>query len=55
MDQYRPCWKVTHYPPLNRAITREEFEEAVAAAKEAGLHRLHEERPGTAVAWLAEV
>ncbi len=55
MDQYRPCWKSFNYPPLNRAITKEEFEEAVKAAKAAGLHRLHHERPGSAVAWIAEV
>ena len=55
MDQYRPCWKAFNYPPLNRRITTDEFEEAVAAAKAAGLHRLHRERPGSAIAWLAEV
>ena len=55
MDQYRPCWKAFNYPPLNRAITKEEFDEAVEAAKAAGLHRLHHERPGSAVAWVAEV
>jgi putative pyruvate formate lyase activating enzyme len=55
MDQYRPCWKSSNYPPLDRSMTEEEFEEAVAAAKAAGLHRLHQERPASAVAWLAEV
>ena len=55
MDQYRPCWKAVNYPPLDRRITDEEFEEAVAAAKAAGLRRLHHERPGSAVAWIAEV
>lgn len=55
MDQYRPCWKSFNYPPLNRGITKEEFEDAVEAAKTAGLHRLHSERPGSAVAWIAEV
>jgi len=55
MDQYRPCWKSLNYPPLNRGITKEEFDTAVEAAKAAGLHRLHHERPGSAVAWLAEV
>jgi uncharacterized Fe-S radical SAM superfamily protein PflX len=44
-----------HYPPLNRGITKEEFEEALGAAKAAGLHRLHQERLGSAVAWIAEV
>ena len=55
MDQYRPCWKAFNYPPLKRQITREEFEEAVEVAKAAGLHRLHHERPGSAIAWIAEV
>lgn len=55
MDQYRPCWKSFNYQPLDRSITKEEFEEAVEAAKVAGLHRLHHERPGSAVAWIAEV
>lgn len=36
MDQYRPCWKAIKYPPLDRRITKEEFEEAVEAAKKAG-------------------
>ena len=55
MDQYRPCWKAFNYPPLDRQLTKEEFEEAIEAAKTAGLHRLHHERPGSAVAWIAEV
>ena len=55
MDQYRPCWKSFKYPPLNRGITKEEFDAAVEAAKAAGLHRLHHERPGSAVAWIAEL
>ena len=55
MDQDRPCWKSLKYPPLNRGITTEEFDAAVEAAKVAGLHRLHHERPGSAVAWIAEV
>ncbi len=54
-DQYRPCWKAFKYPPLDRRITREEFEEAVEMAKACGLHRLHQERAGTAIAWIAEV
>ena len=55
MDQYRPCWKSFNYPPLNRQITREEFEAAVEAARAAGLSRLHQERPSSAVAWISEV
>ncbi len=55
MDQYRPCWKAFRYPPLDRRITQAEFAEALELAKCNGLHRLHEERPGSAVAWLAEL
>ncbi|MBC7252136.1 MAG: radical SAM protein [Anaerolineae bacterium] len=40
MDQYRPCYKAGALPPLNRRITRQEYEEAVRLAHEAGLHRL---------------
>jgi putative pyruvate formate lyase activating enzyme len=40
MDQYRPCFKAADYPPLNRRITPEEFNEAVAIAREEGLRRL---------------
>ncbi|MGQ9457863.1 MAG: radical SAM protein [Anaerolineae bacterium] len=40
MDQYRPCYRAHELPPLNRRITRQEYEEAVRLALEAGLHRL---------------
>ncbi|MGC8837272.1 MAG: radical SAM protein [Anaerolineae bacterium] len=40
MDQYRPCYRAHDLPPLNRRITRQEYEEAVRLALEAGLHRL---------------
>jgi putative pyruvate formate lyase activating enzyme len=40
MDQYRPCFKAVDHPPLNRRITRQEFDEAVAIAREEGLWRL---------------
>ncbi len=43
MDQYRPCHKAggnPDFPELSRPITREEFEEAVAFAREAGLKRI---------------
>jgi putative pyruvate formate lyase activating enzyme len=40
MDQYRPCFKAVDYPPLNRRVTMEEFNEAVAIAREEGLRRL---------------
>ncbi len=55
MDQYRPCHRAFLYPPLDRTITRDEFDEAVRLAKASGLHRLYEERPASAIAWLAEL
>jgi putative pyruvate formate lyase activating enzyme len=40
MDQYYPCYKASEYPELNRRITPEEFNQAVAWAEELGLTRL---------------
>ncbi len=53
MDQYHSRWKAFKYPLLDRRITREEFEEAVEAAKTCGLSRLHQEHPRMAIAWMA--
>lgn len=40
MDQFRPCYRACDYPELCRPITREEFQEALRLAREAGLERL---------------
>jgi putative pyruvate formate lyase activating enzyme len=40
MDQYRPCGEAHSHPQLHRRISRAEYEEAVSAARGAGLHRL---------------
>jgi putative pyruvate formate lyase activating enzyme len=45
MDQYRPCYKAAELPPLDRPITRAEYEQAVQQAREAGLHRFDERAP----------
>jgi putative pyruvate formate lyase activating enzyme len=45
MDQYRPCYKAMNMPPLDRRITRDEYEEAVQQAREAGLHRFDRREP----------
>ncbi|MBM4309936.1 MAG: radical SAM protein [Deltaproteobacteria bacterium] len=46
MDQYRPCGDVKDFKELQRRITPEEYEEALAAARAAGLSRLDSrERP----------
>jgi putative pyruvate formate lyase activating enzyme len=42
MDQYRPCGRADQFPPLDRRPTHEEFQDAMDAAKEAGLTRLDE-------------
>ncbi|HHY98222.1 MAG TPA: radical SAM protein [Firmicutes bacterium] len=39
MAQYRPEYRAREYPPLDRPVTRREYEEAIRLAKEAGLHR----------------
>ncbi|MCF8142647.1 MAG: radical SAM protein [Deltaproteobacteria bacterium] len=46
MDQYRPCGPAEADPAVNRRLTSQEYREAVAAARKAGLHRLDSrERP----------
>jgi putative pyruvate formate lyase activating enzyme len=40
MDQYRPCGNAYKYPPLNRSITHDEYEDALKAACEEGITRL---------------
>lgn len=40
MSQYRPMYKAFEYPEINRRITREEYNEVVRMAKEAGLTNL---------------
>jgi putative pyruvate formate lyase activating enzyme len=40
MAQYRPCGRAGEYPPLNRRLTAEEFEQAERMAEEEGVHRL---------------
>ncbi|KPK27368.1 MAG: radical SAM protein [Desulfobacterales bacterium SG8_35_2] len=42
MDQYRPCGRAHQYPPIDRRLTNEEFQEALKLAGEAGLKRLDE-------------
>ena len=45
MDQYRPCYRAAGLPPLDRRITREEFEKAKKQAREAGLERFDRREP----------
>ena len=52
MDQYYPCGDAWKYPPLDRRITKEEYERALLAAKKAGLKRL-DERVEQRLLWLS--
>jgi putative pyruvate formate lyase activating enzyme len=45
MDQYRPCHKAGDLPPLDRRTTRQEYDEAVQMALDAGLNRLDKREP----------
>jgi putative pyruvate formate lyase activating enzyme len=40
MAQYRPCYRAYDYPPLDRPITRAEYEDALARAATHGPNRL---------------
>ena len=40
MSQYRPMYKASNYPEINRRITRQEYEEVVAWGRAAGLSNL---------------
>lgn len=39
MDQYRPCYRASEFPELDRFASQEEFQTAVLIAKNFGLHR----------------
>jgi putative pyruvate formate lyase activating enzyme len=39
MDQYRPCYRADENPPLDRRMSRGEFDQAKARAVDLGLHR----------------
>lgn len=42
MDQYRPAFRASAFPPLDRRLTADEYRQAVRAARRAGLWRLDE-------------
>ncbi|MFO7760420.1 MAG: radical SAM protein [Thermodesulfobacteriota bacterium] len=42
MEQYHPCYLARNYSPINRALTRREYEKALDSARRAGLSRLAE-------------
>ncbi len=39
MAQYRPAYRAADFPPLDRPLTPEEYQEAVLLAREVGRHR----------------
>jgi len=45
MDQYRPCYEAGDLSPLDRPVTRRAYQEALEAAREAGLHRFDRRSP----------
>ncbi len=51
MDQYYPCGDAWKYPPLDRRLTKEEYEEALRWAQEVGLTRL-DQRAARKLLWL---
>lgn len=52
MDQYYPCGDAWKYPPLDRRLTPEEYEEALRYAREVGLTRL-DQRAERKLLWLS--
>lgn len=44
MDQYRPCYRADEHPPLDRPITRDEYQAALKLAQKLGLRRLDHPR-----------
>ena len=44
MDQYRPCYRATDNPPLDRDLKQSEYREALELAERLGLKRLDQRR-----------
>ncbi len=42
MEQYRPLYQAGKYPPINKPLSPEEYEQAANLAKQAGLKRLEQ-------------
>jgi putative pyruvate formate lyase activating enzyme len=52
MPQYRPCGEAYRFPELSRAVTVEEYENALEAAHKAGLMRLDRRERGFLQRWI---
>jgi len=44
MDQYHPCYRADRYAPLDRPLSPEEYAQAFAEARRAGLQRFDRPR-----------
>ncbi len=44
MDQYHPCYRAGDYPPLDRSLRHDEYEQALDLAAKHGLQRLDSRR-----------
>jgi putative pyruvate formate lyase activating enzyme len=53
MDQYHPCYRAHEYPEIDRMLSVEEYNQAMRAARAAGLHRFAEQDISRLVAMLA--
>jgi putative pyruvate formate lyase activating enzyme len=51
MDQYRPCGYAYKYPPLDRGIAHDEYDEALRAAREEGITRLDSRERRIRIIW----
>ncbi len=52
MDQYRPCGEAEKYPPLDRRITVDEYNEALGMARSEGITRLDTRERVYVLRWL---
>jgi putative pyruvate formate lyase activating enzyme len=52
MDQYHPCHRAHECPEINRSLEPYEYEQAMQAAREAGLHRFEKRDIGRLLAML---
>ncbi len=53
MDQYHPCFRAHEYPEIDRTLSAEEYNQALQAARAAGLHRFEERDISRLLAFLA--
>lgn len=42
MEQYRPCYRAADFPPIDRPLSADDYQEALRLAQEAGLTRLEQ-------------